>query len=847
MMAFPSSFISAMGRPRPVLTLADFVPLALLLLVALFVHRVELFHPHVRVGDDVLLQNLPQTKLVYDALDGGRLPLWTPLSLNGYPIYAEGQAGLFYPPTAALHRLVRAVEKAGRIAPGDPGWRIVFVLELFLHHLLFSILIYLLARQLELSGPASLLASFAVSYGGFVTGHLVHQNLIRSLPYLPLLWIFSWRAHGHRDAGSARDAAFHGVALGLLFIAGHHQTAIVSTIAWVAFVGWLEHTHPYRERGFLVRTLARVVPAAILGAALAAVQVLPTLQLFLESVRAQSATYAERAEWSYTPAQWIHLVLPFLFGTERSDAPYFGRGHFHEMVGYVGIVPLVLVALMRPWWSTASAARFFGGLGVLGFFLAVGAFSPLYPLHLVPPLSLFRNPCRFVLFVEIALAFLSARALDDLVAGEEPDRVQRALDRYSFVRTLLLGAVFLAAAGLAYRATGGQLARPRSGGGYTQVAPDTRGEFSLESLRTRPTARLRATLANACAGGALVLGLLLLVRLVVGLKVAGLMLPVMCGVWLATIGGCDVVLGFATRVWETGDVRRLTYEPGPFAHIRKVAARDRVFIDPFPTQRPVTQYARWRFHAANLFSNVQSIAGYLGPFTPRAWVEFFRDPKAPPAGFDTALATIARLDPVRDHWKLSLAGVSWLLSPNRVDSKLWKAVYSEEEFTLYRNQRPMPRAFLVRKIAPLARGVERDDVLPYLSEKLPVVTLETREGTFVAGRVMASGEQVSLSDVGGEDVLLLVHLRAPGWLVLTDLAHPGWVCYVNGSPAPMATACGLFRAVRLDKGVFDLRFSFQPEVFRQGAWITLAALAATIVLLGASLFAPGPEERPTVS
>jgi hypothetical protein len=832
-----------MARPRPLFTLADFAPLAILFLVALFFHRTLLFAPQVIVGDDVLLQNLPETKLVHESLDAGKLPLWTPLSLTGYPFYAEGQAGLFYPPTMALHRGVIAATKRGHLPHGDSGFRLVFQLELFLHHLALSLLLYLFARQLELSVAASMLASLAISYGGFVTGHLIHQNLIRSLPYLPLLWMFSLRGHATKDAGSARDLAFHGVALGLLFVAGHHQTAVMTGIAWVAFVAWLESTHPYGPHGLLRRTLARVAPATLLGLALAAVQLLPTLELFTQSIRAQAATYSERAAWSLTPVQFIHWVLPFLFGTERADTPYFGQGHFREMASYVGLVPLVLVGIMRPWWSASSAARFFGGLGVLGLFLALGAYSPLYPLHLVPPLSFFRNPCRFVLFVELALAFLSARALDDLVAGEQPERVQAVMDRYPLGRVALLGLVFIAGAGLLYKGAGGGFTAPRSGG-YTQVAPDTRGEFSAESLKTKPAARMRASLHAAVQGGAIALAILLLVRLVIGLRVVGLMVPAMCGIWLAMIGGGDVVFGFATRVWETGDLRRLIYEPGPFNHIRSQAPRDRVFIDPFPTQRQLPAYVRWRFHAANLFSNVHSVAGYLGPLTPRAWVEYFRDASTPPQpGFDVGLSTIARLDPIRDHWKLSLAGVTWLLTANKVESKHWRAHFAEEEFTLYRNARALPRAFLVRTIAPLAAGVKAADVLPELNEKLPCVTLETPKGTFVAGRVMAAGEQLSHSEVGGDEVLLLAHLRAPGWLVVSDLAYPGWKCFVNGSLEPTTTANGAFRAVRLDKGVWDIRFSFQPDVFRHAAWITLAALAATIMLLGASLFSTVPEQE----
>src|SRR5262245_27260187 len=103
----------SLTRPRPVATLGDLMPVAFLILLALYVHAPWLSAPRVLEGDDVLLQNLPQTKLVYESYDAGRIPFWTPLALTGYPFYAEGQAGVFYPPTVALHRLVRVAEKQG--------------------------------------------------------------------------------------------------------------------------------------------------------------------------------------------------------------------------------------------------------------------------------------------------------------------------------------------------------------------------------------------------------------------------------------------------------------------------------------------------------------------------------------------------------------------------------------------------------------------------------------------------------------------------------------------------------------------------------------------------------------
>jgi hypothetical protein len=832
----------SLTRPRPVATLGDLVPLAFLALLVLFVHRATVFAPRVLVGDDVLLQNLPETKLVYESLDSGRLPLWTPLALTGYPFYAEGQAGVFYPPTVALHRVVRAAERSGATPPGDPGWRLTFALELFLHHLAFVLLVYLLARHLARSRSAATLAAIAVGFGGFVTGHLIHQNLIRSLPYLPLLWLFSLRAHANGEGATARDIAFHAVALGLLFVAGHHQTAIAIGFAWVAMVGWLEHAWPSSPRRFVSRVLLRTAPPTVLALVLAAVQLVPTLELFSQSIRAQSAGWAERAAWSWTPAVWVHWIFPFLFGTGRTDLPYFGSGLFQEMISYVGLVPIALVLLTAPWRRPTPGAAFSGCVALGGLLLALGSFSPLYPVHMVPPLSLFRNPCRFTLFAELGFALLAAFALDDLRTGAAAERVERGMRRFPAGRVVLLGGVFVVAALVGYRALGGKFAgTPAPRGGYTAVVADGRQEYSAENL-AKPDVRVRASLLAAVQGGLLAIVILVLARVVAGLRHAGRMTPAMCGFWLALLAAGDSVLGFASRAWSTELLQIAIAERGPVAHVRTAQVRSRMFVEAFPDRRPVSQFVRWRQHAANLYSNIPTVSGYLGPLTPRAWVEFFTDPSRPaPADFDRALGTIARLDPIKDHWKLTLAGVHWLLSATPHETDKWRSEIGEDDVTLHSNKRPAPRAYLVRSLG--RAGPDAQAKLPQLNKLFNAVTLEPPDGPpLLAAQVSAPQESVTLTEAGNEEVLALAHLKAPGWLVLADMAYPGWKCFVNGQPAPIATACRMFRAVQLPGGVSDVRFSFQPDAFRNGAWATLFGLAITIMLLGVSLFGPEPTE-----
>lgn len=824
-----------LDKPRPLVTRHDLLPLVLLCALCLFFHRPMLFEPGLIMGDDVLLQNLPTAKLVYEAVDGNRLPFWNPSTMVGYPLYAEGQAGVFYPPTFLINRFVRFASSAPWPLPPGPTWRLPMALDLFVHHLAFALLVYLLARHLNTSATASFCAAVACAWGGFTISHLVHVNLVRAQVYLPLLWLFSLRATGNGDAGSLRDVAFHGVTLGLLFVAGHHQAALYIGLAWTAFVVFLELAHG----GSAWRALRRVAFPTALGVVLAAVQLLPTFELWSLSVRAEAASAAERLTWSFTPLSWGSWVLPFVHGSEQATRPYFGAGLFHELTSYIGVLPLFVIFLVRPWRGADAITRFLLGFALVGLALAAGPTNPLYAVHLVPPFSFFRNPCRFVLWVELALALIAARALDRLIHQPADERLAATLRRYAPLKVLVLGALFVGATYGIHRA----IEPAKTAAPKTQVVYDLRDDHGLAQLRRDPVARQRQAYLNAAEGGALALALALLARTVVSGHQAGHVPAWMCAGFFALAGTVDSVGLFANRVWDVKPLSTVIVEPGPIEFLRQRAPMDRFALDTFPTTRPLDEYVRWRSHGANLYTNLASVTGYLSPLTPRGWVDFFRAPGAPPApGYDTALDTIARLEPVRDQWKLSLASVGWLLSTLPVASRTYIPRMSERDVTLYRNVKALPRMYLMRAVREVKPGEDTADLLARMNAKVPAVII-ARPGKpdLLAASVMTHRDSVSLTESHPEELYALANLRAPAYLVLADQAYPGWHVFVSNQERPWYPVCGLFRAVELPAGISDVRWTFQPEPFRTGAWVTLFGLALSIVMLGASLFTLEPE------
>ena len=139
----------------------------------------------------------------------------------------------------------------------------------------------------------------------------------------------------------------------------------------------------------------------------------------------------------------------------------------------------------------------------------------------------------------------------------------------------------------------------------------------------------------------------------------------------------------------------------------------------------------------------------------------------------------------------------------------------------------MPRAFIVPQAASMPAGrallatdfqetalVEGCD--PYAWDAGP-------PGSFRAAR---------LAEYQPNQVRLEVAGESAGWLVLTDMWFPGWICMVDGQNRPIYLGNYLFRAVPVPAGQHEVVFRFQPWSYRLGRAISCAALAS---LLGWSL------------
>lgn len=90
-------------------------------------------------------------------------------------------------------------------------------------------------------------------------------------------------------------------------------------------------------------------------------------------------------------------------------------------------------------------------------------------------------------------------------------------------------------------------------------------------------------------------------------------------------------------------------------------------------------------------------------------------------------------------------------------------------------------------------------------------------------------ESADFVEDGLNRVVIRAGLPADGYLALLDSYDPSWHVNVDGAPAPLMRANGLFRAVHLRAGTHVVTFSYRPPTFYLGAALTAAAGMVLVV------------------
>ncbi|OGY47412.1 MAG: hypothetical protein A3J65_00065 [Candidatus Buchananbacteria bacterium RIFCSPHIGHO2_02_FULL_45_11b] len=354
-------------------------------------------------GSDLTELDLPLRQVAAESLKAGQMPLWTDRLANGFPVLAEGQAGVFYPPNLLFVFL-------------PFNWAVN--LSFFLNFFLAGLFIYLYARVLKISPLGALFSAVAFSFSGFFIFRLKHLNLINAAVWLPLLFYLI-----EKYFSTAKNKLNWLLALAAVFtvqfFAGFPPILYVSLVSGFVYFCLKILLAEIPDLKNIAKKI--ILPWILIGLVffgLAAIQLLPTFSFSGFSGRGQAMDYSNIIAYPYAPASLGYFISPYFLGnpaTGTFPANLRVFGIFWENNIYFGLLPLVsaLLAIFCLFPRDNNVKRL--AILALGSFLFIfGDFSPLFIIFwkIIPGFSMFRFPQRFLLLALVCLTVLAGFGFD---------------------------------------------------------------------------------------------------------------------------------------------------------------------------------------------------------------------------------------------------------------------------------------------------------------------------------------------------------------------------------------------------------------------------------------------------
>ena len=743
----------------------------------------------------------------------GQFPLWDPYVAAGQPTVANALRQMFLPPAVVL-----------RLIGNDAFAFNLFVAAPFP---LAALGAWLFFRR-RLSTVASMLGAIAFAVSGPIVSTSNFPNLSWSVAAMP--WVL-WAADRVAASRDLRSTAILATAVACQALAGEPVTQTATLVLAAAFVVTFAPT----GTASLPRAAAAFGVAVALGVAMAAVQLLPLAEAAASSHR---LTAVNTAYWSLHPAALLETIAFELFGDYYSaqflwQRPWMaavnsGREPFFFSV-YFG-VPLAALAVYGfvaravPRWTT-----FWVAVAAVGLVGAFGTYTPVYPFlqrHL-PLLGSFRFPAKYLTVIAMAVAAGAAAGWDALsgVARPFPGRAAGRARMAAVTFAAAVGALTAVAAAACIYAPKPTVFRfyalAQSLGVKDPVAA---AEFMLTTLPRQASWVLVLSAAAAfllllgdaarreSSAARAALGILIVVDL---LARAWPVNPVLDVSWLGQppwVSYTRADPGARFYIGSKRDGTNFTDDldsSGPFRNpegLWGVASR--------AATSAVVNFEPSAFRARDMLS--YDLAALWPPEFTAASKRFFR------SGRDE-----------RDRF-LDRTGVRYRILPKPQAKGRNPVVRIPNMFESYLfdvDGDAAPRVEIVPAARVVSDAGRQVDALFDGGWNARAVVLVDREPQPSGTAGAAAQPSASITLDGADRVIVDASAPADGaYLLVRDTYDTGWRARVDGQPAPIVRADGLFRAVRVAAGRHVVEFVYRPRAFFAGLAVSLAALAAALAL-----------------
>jgi len=727
--------------------------------------------PHKAVGDDIFRQIYPMKTLADDYLSAGQIPLWNPYNGAGQPLLATLHTGITNPFSILLQMGHRT------------GWTWFVILQV---PLLF-LAMYWYMRTLTVSRYGAAFAGVVLTLSSVVTARTIYGDYIYALAGLPVLLGIAERM---RTAKQSR--ALYAVAPVTAFVLVSVQPQISLYVCATACIYALVR---------LGNRAVEYVGMMVLGAGIAALQLLPTYELYRNAnVTGQSSAFIFE-KFLVPVSHLISFIIPNYFGNQGTYN-FWGHTDYVETAAGIGSVPILLALIgiftRKQKSNKHLPVRFMVWGAVVTVLLTLHWQVPRMLAGLSLPVVSTSIPTRIYLLTVVCIAGLAGFGVDRW-------RNQQSGKRLKFSVVVPVVFVLMVCAAVVFG---------------TWWLGKTRGISCPSQLPGCVSIGLRNSILEfgVAAGGAVVLFMPLLLHAVSRVRrIASAGLLIVC------------IAAGSYNAWKFLPFSRPEFVGAPHPVLTQLSALAPGRVAGVGAGAFATDLAtQYRYFDTN----------YYDPLYIRRYGELVSyvntgDREEGITRSDVTVvseATVSAELSLRRERYWDLTGTVALVSKTNdpdicrpADLSLsvrCETVWEDNDWRIVRRETALPRAYLVTDVRTdpdpehlLAQLFSpQTDVAKTAFTELPVSGVDI-------GRA-ATESAVESEEYDADRVLFTVTTDIPSFLVLSDTWYPGWRAAIDGEDVPVYRTNYAFRGVAVPRGTHQVEFRYDPDSFRYGAGIS---------------------------
>ncbi len=702
------------------------------------------------ITSDAISFSFPMRMLAIDLMKDGEWPLWNPYILSGTPLLANFQSAPFSP-TNFVYFLTDTLT----------GWS----LQVILQHLLAAIFTYLLLRNWGISKTSSVFGGIIFAFSGFnlIWSQWNAHALTAAFIPLAILLVDRWGR-----SGNIWTAFGLSIVLALQIFSGYPQIVFYSLIA--IFLFWFI---VFWSTGKFWRKTLLLLIFTLLGLGISAIQALPGYELMSLSQRVGEVIPLEWAFLSWE--QVITFLAPDFFGN-HATGNYWGPKNYTSVVGFVGVVSIILAFLTLYQWRDKKEVKFLILLTVLSLLLAFPTPISLFlwqtnPLGIQAGVSL-----RALVLFTLSISLMAAIGMDYVLG-----RTKTSLKISILVPTIILLSFLFYA--------------------FFGIHEEWQQKVAIRNL-ILPFASL--------------VGVLIAFLLLTKWKIPKQL--VVCGFFLILL----------TELFYFG------WKFTPFVS-RHIVYPETPIIEFLKNQKQPFRFDGANVVPANLFIpyKIESISGYdaVYPFEMAKFIGVINSNDAGAKPQDRYGIITNRESPLINTKYVLVKGGSLGV----VDIEKYKEVFRDKSVVVLENKDALPRAFMV---FDWETEGDSDKILQKMldsefeaGKKIFLSELVLAKQSTLTNLTKGIASEVKYLSYKEQENILNVSTPVYGFLFVDETWYPGWKAFVDGIETKIYKANYTFRAINVPAGEHEIRFVYEPDSFYNGIKITGVSVALLLLLV----------------